>query len=851
MADALSSSNTSTGFKQRLTISVVLLNLIVYSLVAATLFQSRAKYDAQTAISTQNISTLLEQQIKGELNSIDIGLLAVKHEAEHQIKLHNGMNNNELNRYIKMQHTYLPNVQGIRILDVRGDAILGTGGVTPGVTINLADRDYFIYQRDNPKGDVYFSKPILGRVAKTWIIGMSRRLNNPDGSFAGIIYASIALDHYTNLFSSLQISPNSSITLRDSDMALIARHPFIENAIGSRKVSKELEALIKSGTKVETYKARAGIDNVERLITYRFISGYPLVIIVALAPEDYRQTWRKETIALLAMALFFTFVTVVSRKMLLNRWSREQEIMSDLKTARLALELRSERDRAQAYLDTVETIILALDTEGRISTVNRKGCEVLGYNEEELVGKNWFCCCLPQPDGMESVYPLFLRLMSGEIAQTLEYQENSIITKIGELRHIAWHNSLLRDAYGNITGALSSGDDITDRLKVEEERIQLEKQLLHAQKLESLGVLAGGIAHDFNNILMAIMGNADLALMRINKESPATENLHRIEKAAAQAADLAKQMLAYSGKGKFVIESINLNCLLEDMLHMLEVSISKKAVLRLNLTKTVPPFEADATQLRQIIMNLVINASEAIGDKSGVIAITTGCVDCDKSYLKNVWLDENITEGLYVYLEIADTGCGMDKDILAKIFDPFFTTKFTGRGLGMAAVLGIVRGHKGAIKVYSEPNKGTSFKVLLPSSDKPSENFNGETQIDDWQGQGQVLLVDDEETVRGIGSEMLKELGFTPITANDGQEAVEAYRQNPDIQFIILDLTMPHMDGEQCFRKLRQLNPDVKVIMSSGYNEQEITQKFMGKVLTGFLQKPYKLSVLREAIQKI
>jgi CheY-like chemotaxis protein len=226
-------------------------------------------------------------------------------------------------------------------------------------------------------------------------------------------------------------------------------------------------------------------------------------------------------------------------------------------------------------------------------------------------------------------------------------------------------------------------------------------------------------------------------------------------------------------------------------------------------------------------------------------------MDCDRNYLKDVWLDENITEGLYVYLEIADTGCGMDKETMAKLFDPFFTTKFTGRGLGMAAVLGIVRGHKGAIKVYSEPKRGTTFKILLPASSRPVEIFNGEADADDWKGEGRVLLVDDEETVRGVGSEMLMELGFTTITANDGREAVEIFKNTPDISFVILDLTMPHMDGEQCFRELGKLNPDVKVIMSSGYNEQEVTQKFAGKGLAGFIQKPYKLSVLKEALKKI
>jgi len=393
--------------------------------------------------------------------------------------------------------------------------------------------------------------------------------------------------------------------------------------------------------------------------------------------------------------------------------------------------------------------------------------------------------------------------------------------------------------------------DVTERKRSEEERRHMEQQLLYAQKLESLGVLAGGIAHDFNNILMTIVGNADLALMRLSKESPVVDNLHNIERAAARASDLAKQMLAYSGKGKFVVESIDLNRLLEEMLQMLEVSISKKAVLRMNLTRPLPTVEADATQIRQIIMNLVINASEAIGEKSGVIAISTGCMDCDRSYLKDVWLDENLCGGLYVYLEIADSGCGMNRETREKIFDPFFTTKFTGRGLGMAAVLGIVRGHKGAIKVSSEPGSGTSFKVLLPASGKPAELFDGGPHHEEWNGAGTVLLVDDEETIRGVGTEMLKELGFSVITAGDGREAIAVFRQTPGIAFVILDLTMPHMDGEQCFRELRQLKPDIKVIMSSGYNEQEVTQKFAGKGPDAFVQKPYRLSMLMEAIRKI
>ena len=509
--------------------------------------------------------------------------------------------------------------------------------------------------------------------------------------------------------------------------------------------------------------------------------------------------------------------------------------------------LRDSEKRFRTIFDSVNDAIFIHDVRtGEILDVNRRMCEMYGMTREEALHMRDAEYASKLPPYTPEDAQRWLRKAAGGEPQLFEWQARH---KDG---HFFWVEvSMRRAAIGIEDCILVSVRDIAERKRAEDERLKLEQQLLHAQKLESLGVLAGGIAHDFNNILMAIIGNADLALMRMNKESPAIENLHSIEQSAARAADLAKQMLAYSGKGRFVVEPLDLNRLLQEMLHMLEVSISKKAVLRLNLSPHLPAVEADATQLRQIVMNLVINASEAIGDRSGVIAITTGCMDCDADYQKGVWLDENLTEGLYVFLEIADTGCGMDEETRSRLFDPFFTTKFTGRGLGMAAVLGIVRGHRGAIKVYSEPSKGSTFKVLLPASSRPAALFNLPENDDDWQGNGTVLLVDDEETVRGIGVAMLKELGFRPVTANDGREALSVFLATPDIACVILDLTMPHMDGEQCFRELRRIKPDVKVIMSSGYNEQEVTQKFIGKGLAGFVEKPYRLSTLKTALRAI
>ncbi len=468
---------------------------------------------------------------------------------------------------------------------------------------------------------------------------------------------------------------------------------------------------------------------------------------------------------------------------------------------------------------------------------------MLGISHQELIGKI-IEEAFPELNGT-NIPDMYRNVATGELDQ----QSFETAYDDGKVNGI-FDVQVYRSGPGTIAVNFM---DISDRKRNEEDRLNLEKQLLHAQKLESLGVLAGGIAHDFNNLLTSIVGNTDLALMRLNPESPVRDNLHQVEQAATRAADLAKQMLAYSGKGKFVIEPIDMSRLVEEMTKMLEVSISKKCVLRFNFATPLPTVDADATQLRQIIMNLVINASEAIGDKSGVIAVSTGCMQCDRRYLNSAWLNEQIPEGLYVWLEIADTGCGMDKETASRIFDPFFTTKFTGRGLGMAAVLGIVRGHKGAIKIYSEPGRGTSFKVLLPAGEMPKELFNGGSDHHaEWKGSGTVLLVDDEESVIGIGTEMLKELGFDVVTALNGREALDVFREHQNkICFVILDLTMPRLDGEQAFRELRRIQPDVKVIMSSGYNEQEVTQRFVGKGLAGFIQKPYKLSTLRSVISTL
>ncbi len=392
--------------------------------------------------------------------------------------------------------------------------------------------------------------------------------------------------------------------------------------------------------------------------------------------------------------------------------------------------------------------------------------------------------------------------------------------------------------------------DVTALRETEQERRRFEEKLRETQKLESLGLLAGGIAHDFNNLLVGILGNAGLALEELSATSPAREAVQDIETAARRAADLARQLLAYSGRGRFLVEPIDLAELVQEMVHLLHASIPKNVIIKLDFVYRPAIIKADVVQIRQVVMNLVTNAAEAIGTRSGVITVATGAMNCDRAYLLNTFGSEDLQPGDYVYLEVSDTGCGMDEATLARIFDPFFSTKFAGRGLGLAATLGIVRGHKGAIRVYSEPGRGTTFKLLFPATDA-SLGIKPPERTADEEVTGTVLVVDDEEWVRAVARRVLERVGFRVMTASDGLEGVRVYRENVDeVDVVLLDMTMPHLNGEETFREMRRVKRDVRVILSSGYNEQEAVGRFAGRGLAGFIQKPYSPSELVELIRR-
>jgi PAS domain S-box-containing protein len=410
-----------------------------------------------------------------------------------------------------------------------------------------------------------------------------------------------------------------------------------------------------------------------------------------------------------------------------------------------------------------------------------------------------------------------------------------------------------RDAAGRPLRAAGTHLDVTVTRSAALEKEALERKILETQKLESLGVLAGGIAHDFNNLLTGILGNASLARLVMPPGSPGLDSLAEVEQSAERAAHLCRQMLAYSGRGRFVVQRLDINQLIEDLTHLLGISIGKGVIIRNKLSRDIPAIEVDVTQIRQVLMNLVINASEAIGDRSGVIVISTGAVRADAAYLSTVAYTPGPAPGDYVSVEVSDNGCGMDPATVSRIFDPFFTTKFTGRGLGLAAVLGIVRGHRGAIKVYSEPGKGTTFKLLFPVVDGRASPL--ETRLEpspSWRSGGEVLVIDDDETIRTLVARMLDRLGLKASLAGDPREGIELFIRDPArFRIVLLDLTMPHLGGEETFRRLRAVRPELPVVLMSGFTEEDAVSRFAGKGLAGFLQKPFSPSDLAEELRRV
>lgn len=509
----------------------------------------------------------------------------------------------------------------------------------------------------------------------------------------------------------------------------------------------------------------------------------------------------------------------------------------------------------RSITDNLPDALIEIDRQGIITGFNPTAEVMFGYTAAEAIGRS---VNMLMPDSEERDHDAFVQLyletgdshVPNSVREIAAKRRNGttfpIAIQVREIRH---------DGKISFIGLIR---DLTQQKQDLQRRTQMQERIERTQRLESLGVLAGGIAHDFNNILAAIMGNTELLEMKVGKEHPEyQECLGNIESGCGRAAELCRQMLAYAGRGQYQLEYIDLNVLLHDMEPLIRVSVPATIRVDKYRAESLPTIRADKSQMEQVILNLITNSAEAIGDKEGGrIVITTRLIHASPADLKGLEHDEELKPGPYVLLQIRDNDSGISPENMERLFEPFFTTKFTGRGLGMSAVLGIINAHEGGIGVESHPGSGTTVRVLLPVQQKQNEQLQQIARSEPfdiaWTGSGTVLVVDDESQLREMVCKMLMHLGFETIEAKNGEQGLEmAARHREEIAAIVLDLTMPVMGGEQAFLHLRSRYPELPVLIASGYGEEKLRELFGDNGPEGFVSKPFRYGDLRRMLYRI
>ena len=517
-------------------------------------------------------------------------------------------------------------------------------------------------------------------------------------------------------------------------------------------------------------------------------------------------------------------------------------VLEDI-TARKQAEaaLRESEERFRNMADTAPVMIWLAGPDKLCTFFNKVWLEFTGRKMEEEVGDAWAEGI--HPDDLERCVATYHSAFDARRRFQMEYRLRSAD---GRYRWVRDEGLPRFEPDGGFAGYIGSCIDVTDAKRAQEEA-------LARQKLESIGVLAGGIAHDFNNLLGSIVADSELALSDLDSGFSLREGVERIHAVALRAGEIVRELLAYAGKDVAVFEAVDFSLLVGEMLHLLKLSVTKRAILKVNLPENLPAIKANSGQIRQVVMNLVTNASDALGQEDGVITVSMAGVRIEPG--SSLGREFDLPEGDYLRLEVTDTGCGMTPEVKARIFDPFFTTKFTGRGLGLAAVQGIIRSHGGAIDVVSEPGRGTRFDVLLPSIGQPVRQASPiPAAVSDGHAVGAVgtvLIVEDEQSLRVPVSRMLRKKGYTVLEVGDGLAALELFRANQaSIDVVLLDMTLPGMSGPEVYLELQRSQPGVKVILTTAYGQETVTTSFAGHPSWAFIRKPYQIADLSNLLRK-
>ena len=750
---------------------------------------------------------------------------------------------------------------------------------------SVADRSYF--QKAIATGELSSGEYVVSRTLSKPAINFGRSFKDDQGNVIGVISFGFLLDKYRDLVAQMQLPKDASLALCDHKGIVLSGAIEPEKFVGKPYAPRLFQEMQKDTDDSTTI--RPGIAGDKQIITIRKLrlateqSPYMYITMGIPLEVALQQTnW-----ALLEnMASFMSFLGValvlallVSKYMITDRIALLEKTSKQLANGDLQIRvsefvkggelgslgqsfdnmahsiaareqtLIESQERLSRITDSAKDAILMMDSQGRISFWNPAAEQIFGYRSDEAIGKELHSLLAPERyyAAYHAALPEFHRTGHGNaVAKTIEL---FAIRKDG--KEIAIELSLSAVLQNNEWHAVGVTHDISKRKRAEEEKHALEQQLHQAQKMESLGILAGGIAHDFNNILAVIMCYSSLGQKEPEK---AAEFMPEIEKASERAAGLCRQMLAYAGKTQFVQSKVDMTSLVDEILGMLKSTLPQNVNIKPYLSGDIPPIQGDASQLRQIAMNLIINASEAIGEVQGDVRVALTETKILEEQAEKDHQGKTIIPGSYLCLEVTDTGCGMDDETMKRIFEPFYTTKFVGRGLGMSAVLGIITSHKGALQFFSQPGRGTTFKVYLPVRIGKSTGEGSHTQgsLLPWQGSGTILLVEDEPQIKKVAKTLLESLGFSVIEASNGIEAIEQYlNYATDITMVVTDIGMPLMAGYELISELKKLDSALPIIVSSGFGDKDVISKIVPGDIAGLVSKPYNLDQLREVLKGV
>ena len=837
-------ARTGSSFIFRLTAAIIIINILVYAMIGFWLYKDNQYYHHMADVSTQNMANVIATNIRGIFDRIDTGLFALMHVTERQLAGQK-VNKAELEGYIERLLKNLPELFDLSIADAEGNVLYGTDMVA-GKSVNIKDRTYFRYLSENPDNKMVLSKLVHGRVSGRWLFVLAKRINYPDGSFAGTAIGMFDISYFDNLFSELRTGRQGTIELRDKEFNLIAFWPKSKEPgcqIGTQVLSHKTRDLIAEDTSAATYEAIVPYNNIEQMISLRKTEGYPFFVIAAKGTNEYLRSWKNEVFTALIIAVVFTLTTILSAKILFK--SRETELLH-VESKRLA----KEKARLEGVIKGTQAGTWEWNVQTGETIFNDRWAEIIGYSLKELAPisiDTWVNNT--HPDDLNSSNEMLRKHFNGET----DYYDSEcrMMHKNGYWVWILDRGKVIsRTDDGKPQWMFGTHIDITPSKLAEEAREKLQAKLSQAQKMESIGNLAGGIAHDFNNILCPVVGMSEMLLEDLPMGSREWKNVQAILKAGIRGRDLVKQILAFSRQSEHRMIPTRIQNVLKEVIKLSRATIPANIEIYQDIQQDCGMVMADPSQIHQIGMNIITNAFHAIGNTGGKIS-----VKLRQTVLETPEpLDINLSPGVYAVLSVSDTGHGMSEDIIGKIFDPYFTTKEQGKGtgLGLAVVYGIVKENKGKIKVHSEAGKGTTFDIYLPLMEE-SDSTQSLTETEGCQGGNErILLVDDEESVAKFVTQMLTRLGYNVTSHVTSHKALRTFQDDPNgFDLVITDMTMPEMTGDQLAIEILSIKADTPIIICTGFSERINKEQAENIGVKGFLMKPVLKSDMAKMVRKV